>query len=168
MTTRVKLDAPPAVNRLRAWAEVFFDELWRLIPAQPILFPFFFIGAALTLLCPPAAPVAMTGIHLVTWSVLALVTPALVLAAWWMIVRKTGFTRYLGFYFRFGGDIGQLVVLATYIASWSNAPVYALVILVGVAAFVTVLVVRDIMALVLVENVASRLYRESQEDAAKG
>jgi hypothetical protein len=145
------------------WASVFFDELWRLIPAQPVLFPFFFVGGLLSVYQPPAM-LSFTALTL--WSGLAIISPLLVLMAWWMIMYRSGFTRYSGFYIRLGGDLGQVIVLLTYIISLCNPPIYAAAVLIAVSAFVGLLVVRDFMAVVLVESVASRLYAKVHDDAA--
>lgn len=151
------------VTRLRAWMTVFFDELWRLIPAQPILFPFFFISGLLAAEFPPTAPHLAVG-----WVALSIVSPALVLASWWMIYFRRGFLRYWGFWIRTVGDTGQLISLVVGIAIWLGVlPPPYIAILVGISVFVGALVVRDFLALWLVEQVATKLYRDVHSVAAR-
>lgn len=151
------------VSRLRAWVTVFFDELWRLIPAQPILFPFFFVSGLLALAFPPASHLIAT-----VWVALSVTSPVLVLLAWWMITYQHGFMRYWGMWIRTVGDVGQTVALIVAIVLWwSVVPPPLVVILFGIAVFVGVLVVRDLLALWLVEKVASKLYLDVHNAAAR-
>lgn len=150
-------------SRLRAWMTVFFDELWRLIPAQPILFPFFFVSGLLALVFPPASHFVA-----VTWVALSVASPLLVLLSWWMITYQQGFLRYWGMWIRTVGDVGQTVALIVAILLWWNiVPPPLIVILVGITVFVGVLIVRDLLALWLVEQVATRLYRDVYRGVAR-
>lgn len=145
--------------RFRAWATVFFDELWRLIPAQPVLFPFFFVSGILAIF-------STHGIG-VPWVVLSLASPTMVLFAWWLIFHQNGKARYTGMWIRTGGDIGQVVVLIADIMMWCPIiPIPLTAIMVGLTVFVFLLVVRDLLALWLVEQLATRLYREVNRDVA--
>jgi hypothetical protein len=166
------------LTRLRVWANTFFDELWRLIPAQPILFPFFFVGGVITLIWYPGANLlrwengATATYCMELWKFLAVISPLMVLLAWWMIIYRCGRTRYAGLLIRLGGDIGQLFVLATYLLARFIDPtlglrddrIYGLSVILGSWVFVLILVARDLYALWFVEQLASKLRLGLNED----
>lgn len=153
------------VNRLRIWVTVFFDELWRLIPVEPYLFPFFFLAGLTSLVFPPTQGLLGPGPIFVMWVSGALVSPVMVLVAWHMVMNCSGMTRYTGLWIRLGGDAGQFFVMALYLLARTSFPDlntrgYGLVVQAGVTFFFLILVARDILALWIVEQVASRLNRE--------
>jgi len=153
------------IARLKTWATVFFDELWRLIPAEPYLFPFFFLGGLVSLFFPPTQGLLSPGPTFALWAGSAVVSPIMVLVAWHMVVHCSGMTRYTGLWIRLGGDAGQFFVLALYLLARTSLPDlstrgYGLTVQVGVTLFILVLVLRDILALWIVEQIASKLNRE--------
>lgn len=155
----------PFIVRLRTWATAFFDEMWRLIPAEPYLFPFFFLGGVISLVFPPAQGLLGPGPIFVLWSFGALVSPVMVLVAWHMVMHCSGIARYTGLWIRLGGDAGQFFVLALYLLARTNFPDldtrgYGLTVQVGVTSFVLMLVARDLLALWIVEQLASKLFTE--------
>jgi hypothetical protein len=146
--------------RLRALLVVFFDDLWRLVPAEPVFFPFWLVAGVLATV---AAPAAIP--HLALWSTLAIGAPTLTVLSWFAIFYRKGFTRYLGFWARTAGDLCETIVLGTaFLAYLPVLPLFLSVLLLGIIFFSAVLVVRDVLALWIIEDVASKLHKEVQVD----
>jgi hypothetical protein len=150
--------------RLRALLVVFFDELWRLVPAEPVFFPFYLLGGlAAAIIAPAAIP------HVALWSALAMVAPLLTAISWWAIFYRHGYVRYLGFWVRTAGDLLQSIVFGVALLAYIELlPIFLSIIFMAIISFSFVLVTRDFLALWLIEDVASKLHREVHEDAAVG
>lgn len=154
---------------LFGWADGFTDS-WGALPAEPILYFFMLTGILQIIITPVAAatvthtPVSISD----TWRVSSLVAPVLCLLAWWMIHKSSGRIRLAGLWVRLAGDVSQLcsltvflVIRLTYTPINDDVHVYLMHVMMGVAAFVLMLVLRDLWILLRVEEIASHLERLS-------
>lgn len=154
------------------WIEEWFDAPWRIVPAEPILFLFLWIGGVHVIATTDNNRIEFVDAGLseyvyLAWNILILLSPIMVAVAWLLITFKAGRWMVFGFWLRLGGDTGILCALAALIATRiavieapiGDSPLFGLITLGGFAVFIACLVVRDIGALVLLERLTSRLRR---------
>jgi hypothetical protein len=151
-----------------AWGNIFFTRRWPIIAFQPILYLFLW-GAFLRLAASPKVPASFA--HVISdayyqmWLGLGLVSPPLALLSWWLITHCRGLLRYRGMWFRLAADIGMFTsVLAYHLVVVLNNPVnesrmFSRYIVAACMVFMLTLIVRDMWALQLTEQVARRIHR---------
>lgn len=155
-------------HRLVMRVEHIFDQTWVIIPSQPILNSFIFFGTLLVILV-DAPPIYFEGLMIghwvfIAWCAMGIASPIGTAIAHHLIYRYQKRTRLFGFWLRAGSDIMTLLALTAYIVArflspFDDASVYSISILIGVWVIQTLLVVRDLWALVLIERTASRLHK---------
>lgn len=149
------------------WAASQSRRSWWVLPLQPIF--------AVTMLV-AGVVAAIPGIDFDTfhdrlgavaghgWLTLGVMCPLMTLLSYWLILRHPGRRRYLGFWLRLGGDLGQFVVVAAFAMlhvsdTGSDEDVYVAVWFGGVLVALLMMVVRDVWELVLTERLAARIHR---------
>ena len=163
----------PLLRRaISAW-DSFFNNSWRLIPFQPILY-FFLWGAAIRLWVNQDQPpnfedVIAHGTYGV-WLFLGIVGPPLSLLSWRMI-RQPGRIRFLGFWVRLSSDMMTFTTVLAYhivtVLTYRNpdeARIFSRYIIGSALAFMSFLIIRDLAAIVLVERVARRIHRGDKDE----
>lgn len=154
------------------WAANQSRRSWWLLPLQPVFALTVLIGGIVA---------AWPGMEFATfhdrlgvaaahgWLALGIITPLMTLSSYWMILRRSGKTRYLGFWTRLGGDLGQFFVLAVFALlhasdTGSEEDIYVTVGLGGALLALLMMIARDVWELVWTEIVAGRLHRNGHGD----
>lgn len=154
-----------------SWGRKVFAPRWRLVPFQPILSVFAFLGT-LHVIFTDNAPIDNMD-HVIGWGgysawlILALSSPPLLVVAWWLVLRSHGHARYLGLWIRLSADIAQGSALLAFLMSMVKAGratgndwrVFSFFILCCVTVFCAALVVRDVWTIMLTQQVAARIRR---------
>jgi len=156
------------LHKLIMRVEHIFDQTWVIIPSQPILNVFIFLGTLMVILV-DAPPISFEALMIgpwvfVAWCAMGTASPVGTAIAHHLIYRHQKKTRLFGFWLRAGSDIMMLLALTAYLVAkflspFDDASVYSTSILIGVWIIQTLLVVRDLWALVLIERTASRLHK---------
>lgn len=149
----------------------WFDAPWRIIPAQPVLFAFMWIGAIHVLATTTNDRLGfdVAGFGRVTyyaWNFLMLVGPVMVGSAKLLLRYQRG--RYLvwGYWLRLGGDAAVFASLAAYLVTrlvvlgihMGDSPLFSMITFTGIEVLVGAFIVRDIGSLVMLERVTSRVH----------
>lgn len=155
----------------------WFDDPWRVIQTQPVLFLFMWIGVIHVVATPDNEHLGFdeVGFGRITywaWNVLMLTGPVMVGAARLLIRYRKGRYRVWGGWLRLGGDLAVFAGLAAYLATrmlvlgphMADSPLFSLITFTGIEVVVGAFVVRDIGALVLLERVTSHLHREGTDE----
>lgn len=156
-------------QRITDW----FATPWRVVPAQAVLYTFLWIAGVHVIVTPKNEQIGFreAGLGAATyywWNALVLLGPVMVGAAYLMICKLHGLYRMAGFWIRLGGDLSVLAALTALVLTrvlvlgdngpLGDSPLFALITLTGTGVFVTMLVVRDIGALVVLERLATFLH----------
>lgn len=158
-----------------AGKKVFAPDTWHRVPFQPILFFFMWLATLhiiFTLDNDPIRFELLTSYAGVSWIILSLICPVLVLCSWWFIKRsQLPWSTFFGMWLRLVADIGQFTVLIVYYivillgkTTLSDGEIYLRFITVSCLIFCLLLVIRDIWALVLTEKVANLLWSQKEND----
>lgn len=155
-------------HKLIVRVEQIFDQTWVIIPSQGVLNVFIFLGTLMVILV-DAPPIYFEGLMIghwvfIAWCIMGISSPVGTAIAHHLIYRYQKRTRLFGFWLRAGSDIMTLLALTAYIVArflspFDDATVYSISILIGVWVIQTLLVIRDLWALVLIERTASRLHK---------
>lgn len=156
------MDGDPLRGRLNSW----LSRPWALVPFQPILFFFLFVGTihVIGFSIPNSMEIAVGHVTYHVWAALGVGCPPLLLVSWLMIRFGNSHMIYAAMWLRLGADMGQLFALAAfgaarlaYITSYGEPGLYVVFITAACLLFLSLLVVRDVAKLILVERVARRL-----------
>ena len=151
---------PRVRGAVRRLIQRYQADDWRPVFFQPVL-ALFMWGAALRLLVEQSAPPPFEKVVGVwfynVWLALGLICPLLILAAWFLIRRgERGIVMGMGL--RLAGDIGLFTMLMSYhmtvvtIIPISETRLFSRYIVAAVMVFTLELIVRDILAMALVEQ----------------
>ena len=146
------------VRLIRA-LNTYFDEGWRTIPFQPVLYLFLW-GATFRLWIEPSTPLAFEEVLGNTsfygiWLAIGIACPPMALLSWFLIQMVSGAWRLRGMWFRFAADIGVFVMILSYhitvvIVNPSNeSRIFSRYVVAAAMVFVLGLIVRDAWALVI-------------------
>jgi len=153
----------------------WFDVPWRIIPAEPVLFLFLWIGAIHVLATPNNERLGfdVAGFGRSTyyaWNALMLIGPVMVGAAKLLLRYRRG--RYLvwGYWLRLGGDLAVFAALAAYLLTrvivlgphMGDSPLFSMITFTGIEVLVGAFVVRDVGSLVMLERVTSHIHARKQ------
>lgn len=153
--------------RLFRALNTYFDEGWRVIAFQPILY-FFLWGVSFRLWINQTAPPdfeKIIGLEFYgTWLTIGLCCPPLSLLAWFLTQKISGTWRLRGMWFRFAADVGIFVMILSYhiVTVMTYSPdetrLFSRYIVGGAMVFVLALIIRDVWALVI-NNIRARRIR---------
>lgn len=149
----------------------WFDAPWRIIPAEPVLFLFVWIGAIHVIVTPNNDDIGFSNAGFgsftyYAWNVLMLIGPTMVGTARMLVHYRRGRWRVWGNWLRLGGDLAVFAGLAAYLiaritvlgAHMADSPLFSMITFTGIEVLVGAFVVRDIGALVLLERVTGDLH----------
>lgn len=146
-----------AVSRL---VHRYQSDDWRPVFFQPVLALFMF-GAALRLAVETSAPPPfekVVGLWFYdVWLSMGLLCPPMILAAWFLIHRG-GRARVMGMGMRLAGDLGLFTMLMSYhmtvvtLIPISETRLFSRYVVAAVMVFTLELIVRDVLAMALVER----------------
>lgn len=153
------------------WAVKQTRQSWWLLPLQPVV-ALTVLAAGIVAIWPGLDfaevhsrlnPVIAHG-----WMGLGILAPSMTLVSYSLILRCRGLVRYAGFWLRLGGDIGQFVVLATFVmmhvsATDNDEDVYVAVCFAGALVALLMMVVRDVWEIALTEQLTTRIHRGRDE-----
>lgn len=139
----------------------YFDQSWRSIWFQPVLYLFLF-GAGIRLAVnqtepPPFTQVIAADGFYELWLALLVGSPPAAAVSWWLIFTRRGRFRYAGMWLRLSADLGVFVTLLTYhLAVIAGNPatesrIFSRYVVGAVMLFTVELIVRDVWALAVVE-----------------
>lgn len=152
---------------IRFGGRTFAPGAWHRVAFQPILFAFAW-SASVRIIVGDGQPVPfdeMTHGTAIGWSVLSLVSPPLALLSWWLLLHsRRPRAALVGMWTRLVADVGQFVALlvfhlaTAFSEGWPDeVHVYTRYIFAAAIGFVAVLIVRDVWALTVMNNLAGRL-----------
>lgn len=135
---------------------------------QPYLHPAVLIGCLLTLAFGDRDMIPPVDHWDWLWLAAGIVSPLLGFASIWMMKTKTGRARYRAFWLRLAANLGIITAMTVYeIARFSTEIRHPIeyhpivdTVFISAIAFMTVVVVRDIRFLIVVEKVAALIYRD--------
>lgn len=162
----------PLLRRVISAWDSFFNDSWRLIPFQPILY-LFILGASIRLWVnqgePPSFETIIARGTYGIWLFLGVTGPLVSLLSWWMI-RHSGRIRFLGFWARLSSDVMVFTAVLSYhiVTAITNRPltesrIFARYLIGAILIFTLALIIRDLAAIVLVERVARRIHRGDKD-----
>lgn len=155
-----------------------FTTPWRVVPASPTLYVFVFVAGVHVIATTGNAELGFDEAGFVPavyywWNFLVVVSPFMVCLAYMLIRKAHGHARLWGFWLRLAGDFGTAAAVTAMVTTrllilspntiMSDAQLFSLIILCGVAVFMLELVVRDIGALVVMEKLARQLHEIDHE-----
>lgn len=148
------------------------DQPWPPVRYQPILYLFLF-GAAVRLWrnqqTPPAFDQIIADGTYNVWLGIGMGAPVLSLISWWMIVKRSGITRYIGMWARAGADLLIFIYLLSFhivtVKTFDhNEPrIFSRYVVGATTVFVLTLIIRDVWTLVITERLARRLHRGDRD-----
>jgi hypothetical protein len=165
-------------EQLRTSISRWFTTPWRVVPASPILYVFVFVAGVHVIATTGNAELGFDEAGFVPvvyywWNFLVVVSPFMVCLAYILIRKAHGHARLWGFWLRLAGDFGTAAAVTAMVTTrllilspnviMSDAQLFSLIILCGVAVFMLELVVRDIGALVVMEKLARQLHEIDHE-----
>lgn len=151
---------PRVRGAVRRLIQRYQADDWRPVFFQPVL-ALFMWGAALRLSVEQSAPPPFEKVVGVwfydVWLALGLLCPAMILTAWFLI-RRGGRAIVMGMGMRLAGDIGLFTMLMSYhmtvvtLIPISETRLFSRYVVAAVMVFTLELIVRDILAMALVEQ----------------
>ena len=157
------------------WGERNISEKWRVIPFQPIVFLFSFIGV-IHVLATPGETIDFAKVFGGEWAYgawvsLMIFTPVLFVSSCYLIGYTTGKWLYRGYWFRFAASTGQFVAILSFLLAWVGAGRavgndyrhMSLFLDVAVLVFLAATVIRDTWKLLLIESVARHIHSITKE-----
>ena len=154
------------------------SDAWPAIRFQPILY-FVLWGAAIRLALSPALPpnfseITTSQIFYDVWLIQGISYPLLALAAWFLIEKCSGLTRFAGMWLRLSADMGMLFVVGAFHVAdmWDRAGhgdyyrgeahIYTRYGWAAIMLFLVAVVIRDVWTITITETLARRIRVEAK------
>ena len=161
-------------NFIKLGTNLFSSSAWHRVPFQPILYFFLWAATIRIVVVDDVIPIPfkeeLGESAETTWNILSLICPPLSLLSFWLMFRSLLPRAALaGLWVRLAADVGQFVSLLTFhianalATGWGDeSAIYSRYINGAVLAFVLLLVVRDVWALLITDRLARAISGRDQ------